>query len=66
MHYLNRLPERYGSRPLSQKIPEFSALTDRLLPAFEEVMKDRSSTHSDDAAYFLGGLPITAEIRTMR
>jgi hypothetical protein len=56
MHYLNRLPERYGSRPLSRKIPEFSALTDRLLPAFEEVLKDRSSTHSDDAAYFLGWL----------
>jgi hypothetical protein len=56
MHYLNRLPERYGSRPLSQKIPEFGALTDRLLPAFEEVLKDRSSTHSDDAAYFLGWL----------
>jgi hypothetical protein len=56
LHYLNRLPERYESRPLSQKIPEFSALTDRLLPAFEEVLKDRSSTHSDDAAYFLGWL----------
>jgi hypothetical protein len=56
MNYLNQLPERYGSRPLSQKIPEFSALTNSLLPAFEEVSKDRSSAHSDDAAYFLGWL----------
>jgi hypothetical protein len=56
MHYLNQMPERYGSRPLSEKIAEFSALTDRLLPAFEEVSKDRSSAHSDDAAYFLGWL----------
>lgn len=56
MHYLNRLPERYGSRPLSEKIPEFKTLTDRLLAAFEEVSKDRSSRHFDDAAYFLGWL----------
>ncbi|MDE5446384.1 hypothetical protein GWG65_34490 [Bradyrhizobium sp. CSA207] len=56
IHYLNRLPERYGSRPLSQKIPDFNALTDRLLPAFEEVSNDSSSKHSDDAAYFLGWL----------
>jgi hypothetical protein len=56
MHYFNQLPERYGSRPLSQKIPEFVALTNHLLPAFEEVSNDRSSVHFDDAAYFLGWL----------
>lgn len=56
LHYLNRLAERYGSRPLLQKIPEFGALTDPLLPAFEEVLNDRRSRHSDDAAYFLGWL----------
>jgi tetratricopeptide (TPR) repeat protein len=56
IHYMNQLSERYASRALSQKIPQFRSLTDPLLPAFEEVLKDRSSPHSDDAAYFLGWL----------
>ena len=56
LHYLNRFPERYGSRPIALKFPEFIALTDRLLPQFQEVLNDRSSPHFDDAAYFLGWL----------
>jgi len=56
VHYLNRLPERYGSHSLSENILEFGALTDRLLSAFQEVSEDRSSKHSDDAAYYLGWL----------
>lgn len=56
LNYLNRFPERYDSRPITLKLPEFTALTDRLLPLFEEVLKDRKSPHFDDAAYFLGWL----------
>jgi hypothetical protein len=54
--YLNQFPERYDSRPIALKFPEFTALTDRLLAQFEEVLKDRSSPHFDDAAYLLGWL----------
>ena len=56
LHYLNQFPERYDSRPIALKFPEFIALTDRLLPQFQEVLKDRSSPHFDDAAYLLGWL----------
>jgi hypothetical protein len=56
LHYLNRFPERYDSRPIALKFPEFTALTDRLLPQLEEVLKDRSSPHFDDAAYLLAWL----------
>jgi hypothetical protein len=56
LHYLNRFPERYDSRPIALKLPEFNGLTDRLLPQLEEVLKDRKSPHFDDAAYLLAWL----------
>lgn len=56
LNYINKFPERYDSRPIALKFPEFTALTDPLLPLFNEVLKDRSSPHFDDAVYFLGWL----------
>jgi tetratricopeptide (TPR) repeat protein len=56
LNYLNKFPERYESRPLAEKYPDFTALTEPLLLQFEEVIKDRSSPHFDDAAYFSGWL----------
>lgn len=56
LNYLNKFPERYNSRPIAVKFPGFTALTDGLLPQFEEVLNDRKSPHFDDAAYFLGWL----------
>ena len=56
LHYLNQFPERYDSRPIALKFPEFIALSERLLPQFQEVLKDRSSPHFDDAAYLLAWL----------
>jgi tetratricopeptide (TPR) repeat protein len=56
LNYINKFPERYDSRPIALKFPEFTAQTDRLLPLFNEVLKDRSSPHFDDAVYFLGWL----------
>ena len=56
LNYINKFPERYDSRPIALKFPEFTALTDRLLPLFNEVLKDRSSPHFDDAVYFVGWL----------
>jgi len=54
--YLNQFPERYSSRPLVEKYPDFTPLTEDLMLQLEEVIKDRSSPHFDDAAYFLGWL----------
>ncbi len=54
--YFNEFPERYDSRPLVQKYPDFAALTALVLSQFEEVMEDRKSPHFDDAAYFAGWL----------
>jgi tetratricopeptide (TPR) repeat protein len=55
-NYFNEFPERYDSRPMARKFPDFILLTDSLLPQFEEVLKDQKSPHFDDAAYFLGWL----------
>jgi tetratricopeptide (TPR) repeat protein len=55
-NYFNQFPERYDSHPMARKFPDFTSLTDRLLPQFEEVLNDRRSPHFDDAAYFLGWL----------
>jgi uncharacterized protein YecT (DUF1311 family)/tetratricopeptide (TPR) repeat protein len=56
LNYFNQFPERYNSRPIVFKVPEFASLTEKLLPQFTEVLKDRSSPHFDDAAYLLGWL----------
>jgi tetratricopeptide (TPR) repeat protein len=56
LNYFNHFPERYDSHPLVEKYPDFTALTERLVLQFEEVIKDRSSPHFDDAAYFSGWL----------
>jgi hypothetical protein len=56
LNYFNQLPERHDSRPVVLKFPEFAALTDRLVPLFETVLKDRGSPHFDDSAYYLGWL----------
>lgn len=56
LSYLNQFPERYNSRPIAFRLPEFAKLTEALLPHLEEVLKDRKSPHFDDAAYFLGWL----------
>ncbi|MCP4314783.1 MAG: hypothetical protein GY789_01765 [Hyphomicrobiales bacterium] len=56
LSYLNRFPERYNSAPLVNTVPEFVAQTDRLMPMFEAVAKNRESAHYDDASYFLAWL----------
>lgn len=56
LNYFNQFPERYNSGPIVFKVPEFRSLTEKLLPQFEEVLKDLSSPHFDDAAYLLGWL----------
>ena len=56
INYFNRFPERYRARPLAETSANFAALTEPLLSQFEEVIKDRSSPHFDDAAYFSGWL----------
>ncbi len=56
INYFNKFPERYNSEPLVDTIPSFESATDAVLMPLEEVLKDRSSPHYDDAAYLLGWL----------
>ena len=56
LNYFNQFPERHNSLPLVEKYPDFTVLTERLLSQLEDVIKDRSSPHLDDAIYFLGWL----------
>jgi len=53
---LNWHPELYGDRLLGDVIPLFAERAARIRPYFEAVVKDKSSTLSDDAAYMLGWL----------
>ncbi|WP_316224869.1 MULTISPECIES: hypothetical protein [unclassified Bradyrhizobium] len=54
--YFNQYPERYESRPLVEKYSDFKALTQRVALQFDDVLKDQSSPHYDDAAYMSGWL----------
>jgi tetratricopeptide (TPR) repeat protein len=56
LNYFNQFPERYNSRPLVDKYPDFAVLTEQLVLQFDEVLKDQRSPHYDDAAYFSGWL----------
>jgi tetratricopeptide (TPR) repeat protein len=54
--FLNKHPERYGNKLLSEIVQNFAAQAEAARPWFEAVLHDDSSVHRDDAAYMLGWL----------
>ena len=60
---LNGMPHLHLLEPLSNSFPAFAARAAIIKPYFQEALKDARGPHADDAAYMLGWLSITSEIR---
>ena len=53
---LNWSPELYDNKLLGDVIPNFAKSAAAMRPYFQAVLRDKTTAHSDDAAYMLGWL----------